>query len=660
MKTKILCFIVVLLLILSSCTQSIDDSSTTDGTSSSPNETSNSTITFTLSEDEIYDKILGSWVGQAAGVVWGATTEFQYQRAMIPDDKVPVIESLNLNDVSYQDDLYVELPFLDAMKEYGVNCSLKQLADKFRDSEFGLDHANKIGRQNLRDGIEAPMSGHYTNNFHCDDIDWQIEADFLGHLYPGMVSEAAERAFEIGHIMNYGDGVYGGVFVTAMHAAAFTADSYKDIIDAGIASIPEDTQFRLLIDDIVKWHSEGMTWQECWQKLDEKWDSTKRCLWYANGTANIDAKMNSGYILIGLLYGEGDFNKSMQISMQCGQDSDCNPSSVGAILGNFYGFENLPEVWKSKIDLTGFKFSFTEHTMKSAVDLNFELALELLESKGFENTDKNWEITTSEQIIPVEYEQWPSMPTAEIGYNVKDNVLILSVNAHDIAGIKSVEWDFGDGSSASSGNTMHMYDEVGDYTIKCTVTNNDDQNTEVTKEIKIEKIGSYTSPNRGQIRNVAEAGVPICSDLVPTGSGSKDLEVIRDGKKTGGNTDQFDTYVGYMSAHDEFVGYVFYEDFKISSVIFTEGMHFNNGGWFANGSLKLQAFKDGQWNDIDATVSPEYPNGNSMSSFGSNFTSYIFTFDEIECEGIRIFGTAGGDAGFISIIELEVTGVEAK
>ncbi|MDD2268826.1 MAG: ADP-ribosylglycohydrolase family protein [Eubacteriales bacterium] len=659
MKTKILCFIVVLLLILSSCTQTIDGSST-DGTSSSTNETSNSTITFTLSEDEIYDKILGSWVGQAAGVVWGATTEFQYQRAMIPDDKVPVIESLNLNDVSYQDDLYVELPFIDAMKEYGVNCSLKQLADKFRDSEFGLDHANKIGRQNLRNGIEAPMSGHYTNNFHSDDIDWQIEADFLGHLYPGMVSEAAERAFEIGHIMNYGDGVYGGVFVTAMHAAAFTADSYKDIIDAGIASIPEDTQFRLLINDIVKWHSEGMIWQECWQKLDEKWDPTKRCLWYANGTANIDAKMNSGYILIGLLYGEGDFNKSMQISMQCGQDSDCNPSSVGAILGNFYGFEKLPEVWKSKIDLTGFKFSFTEHTMKSAVDLNFELALELLESKGFNNTDGNWEITTSEEIVPVEYEQWPPMPTAEIGYNVKDNVLILSVNAHDITGIKSVECDFGDGSSTSSGNTMHMYDEVGDYTIKCIITNNDDQSTEVTQEIKIEKIGSYTSPNRGQVRNVAEAGVPICSDLVPTGSGSKDLEVIRDGKKTGGNTDQFDTYVGYMSAHDEFVGYVFYEDFKISSVIFTEGMHFNNGGWFANGSLKLQAFKGGQWIDIETTVSPEYPNGTNMSSFGSNFTSYTFTFDEIECEGIRIFGTAGGDAGFISIIELEVTGVEAK
>src|SRR5690606_4392604 len=121
------------------------------------------------------------------------------------------------------------IPFLEAMDEFGVNCTLKQLADKFRDSKFGLDHANKIGRENLLKGIEAPMSGHYENNIHADDIDWQIEADFLGHMYPGLINDAAERAFEIGHIMNYGDGVYGGVFVTAMHAAAFTAKTVDEI-----------------------------------------------------------------------------------------------------------------------------------------------------------------------------------------------------------------------------------------------------------------------------------------------------------------------------------------------------------------------------------------------------------------------------------------------
>ncbi|HBL84582.1 MAG: hypothetical protein A2Y17_05985 [Clostridiales bacterium GWF2_38_85] len=660
MKIKLLSILLLVTLVLVSCsgngtTSEADDSSATQSTASEAEKS-----TFAISEDDLYDKLLGSWVGQMAGVVWGAPIEFFYQGVTVPDDKVLDISSLNLNDAFGQDDIYVEIPFIDAMKKNGVDCSIKILADAFKDSEFGLDHANKIGRENLRKGIEAPLSGSYLYNLHCDDIDWQIESDFVGQLYPGMVFDAANRAFEIGHIMNYGDGVYGGVFVSAMHSAAFYAESVDEIIDAGIKSISEGTLFRQMMNDVMELYNNGKTWQECWQSIEDEWGDTDRCIWYGAGAANIDAKMNSAYILIGLLYGEGDFNNSMKIAMQCGQDNDCNPSSVGAILGNFYGYKALPSEWKTNIDMTGTKFSYTEYTLKNAVDTNLDLLLQVLEVKGFTKTDDVWTIENDSEITAVEFEQWPDMPSVEASVSLEDNILQISLLTYDVNGIKSIVWDMGDGNVYNENTSMHIYSETGTYTVTCTVTNNNDNNYVFTDAVTVEKIKKSNDENKGIVRNIAESGIPVCSDMIPTGSGSKDLNIIRDGVKTGANTEQFDTYVGYMGTHDDYVGYFFYDTFKVSSVVYTEGMHFDNGGWFADGSMKLQAFVDSSWIDVDATISPEYPNGNDISAFGGYFTTYTLTFDEIECKGIRIFGTAGGEAGFIGVAELEVTGVEVE
>ena len=66
-----------------------------------------------------------------------------------------------------------------------------------------------------------PLSGSPEYNLHADDIDFQIEADYIGFMCPGMPRTASEIADKIGRIMNYGDGVYGGIFVAALYSEAF-------------------------------------------------------------------------------------------------------------------------------------------------------------------------------------------------------------------------------------------------------------------------------------------------------------------------------------------------------------------------------------------------------------------------------------------------------
>ena len=66
-----------------------------------------------------------------------------------------------------------------------------------------------------------------------------------------------------------------------------------------------------------------------------------------------------------------------------------------------------------------------------------------------------------------------------------------------------------------------------------------------------------------------------------------------------------------------------------------------------------------EWKDIEAEVSPEYPNGTAQSHFGLSFETYTFNIEKTDCMGVRLIGMAGGSAHFISIAELEVFGVEA-
>jgi hypothetical protein len=395
----------------------------------------------------------------------------------MPESAVPRWSPRMINDGFEQDDIYVEIPFLDAMKDHGVNCSWEILGDYFRDTDFELWHANLAGRNNLRGGISAPDSGHYSHNVHGDDIDWQIESDFVGQMCPGQVNTAIEMAWRCGHVMNFGDGVYGGVFVAAMHAQAYTASSVSEIIQAGRQTVPPGSKYRQVIQDVIAWKDQGNTWEKTWQLLQDKWGNDKRCPFWNRTRFNIEAKLNGAYVLIGLLYGNGDFEQSMRISMRCGQDSDCNPSSVGGILGNYLGFSNIPDKWKSDLDDAGRKFSYTDYTFNDAVDVNLELARQALQMSGGWISENTWHIPDQGPIRPPILEQWPGEPNDRPVLNAsagtpQGRTVKFSASASDDDGIKAYQWYFGDLSYADDAEVSHTYHQDGTYDAICHVADN--------------------------------------------------------------------------------------------------------------------------------------------------------------------------------------------
>jgi len=337
-----------------------------------------------ISVEEYRDKMAGGWIGQMIGVGWGAPTEFKFKGVIIPEDRVPKWKPEMVNQYR-QDDLYVEMTFLRTMEQYGFDVSIRQAGIDFANSGYRLWHANRCGRDNLRKGIAPPDSGHPKFNDHADDIDYQIEADYSGLIAPGMPNVAIKLGEKFGRIMNYGDGLYGGQFVGGMYAAAFFESNPKNVIEAGLACIPAGSQYAEAIRDVLSWYAEEPDdWQAVWQKIDRKYQRNKayrRFSCQGPGPFNIDAKINSAYIVMWLLYGEGDIEKTTVIAMRCGQDSDCNPSSAAGVLCTTIGMRNLPAKYTSALQRS-IKFSHTSYDFDTLLAVCEKLARQAVLQQG--------------------------------------------------------------------------------------------------------------------------------------------------------------------------------------------------------------------------------------------------------------------------------------
>jgi hypothetical protein len=203
---------------------------------------------ISISKEELKDKIRGGWAGQTIGVTFGGPTEFRFKGTMIQDYQPMVwhdhyIKEMYALDPGLYDDVYLDLTFVNILEKVGLNAPADSFAVEFANEDYKLWHANQAARYNILNGIMPPASGHWKNNPHADDIDFQIEADFAGMMAPGMTNTASEFCDRIGHIMNYGDGWYGGVFMSAMYTLAYTSDDLDFVVNAALKTIPEQSMF---------------------------------------------------------------------------------------------------------------------------------------------------------------------------------------------------------------------------------------------------------------------------------------------------------------------------------------------------------------------------------------------------------------------------------
>lgn len=365
----------------------------------------------TLSKEALMDKIKGGWAGQTIGVTFGGPTEFHFQGSFIPDQQPIVwhdgyLKMMMENHPALYDDIYMDLTFVEVLERVGLAAPADSFALAFAHAEYPLWHANQAARYNLLNGLRPPESGHWLNNPHADDIDFQIEADFAGLMSPGMPNAAAAICDKVGHIMNYGDGWYGGVYVSAMYTLAFISDDVNYIVKEALRAIPEQSDFRQCISDVIAWHAQfPEDWKQTWFEIQKKWAFEVGCPDGVFAAYNIDAKINAAYIVLGLLYGQGDYTRTLEISTRAGQDSDCNPSNAAGILGTMLGYDRIPGYWKMGLsEIEGIQFRYTNISLNDAYRMSYKHALDMIAAQGGQIAD-NYVILPLDSPKPVHYER---------------------------------------------------------------------------------------------------------------------------------------------------------------------------------------------------------------------------------------------------------------
>jgi hypothetical protein len=335
---------------------------------------------------EVYrDKLEGAWIGQMVGVAYGAPYEFRSPGA-IDEGDIRTWRPEYVDNALQQDDLYVELTWLACLEDHGLDATAEQAAAAFAATEFPLWHANAAGRENIRRGVGPPASGAPPHNPHYRDIDFQIEADALGILCPGLPDEALRLGHVFGQLMNAEDGLYGGLFVQGMYSAAYFEGEPLRVVEAGLACIPAESRYARCIRDVIAgWRERPADWRATWRKIETLYNAGDDC---TPGPLSIDAALNGAYVALALLYGGDNFWQVCEIATRCGQDSDCNPSSAAGVWGCMHGRSGLPAEAIAGVErIEGEKFLHTRYSLRELLLVCRILTEDVVRRAGGEVTE---------------------------------------------------------------------------------------------------------------------------------------------------------------------------------------------------------------------------------------------------------------------------------
>lgn len=289
-----------------------------------------------LNFDTYKDKVRACWVGKNIGGTIGAPYENVRDLLDIRGFSTPP------GVVLPNDDLDLQLVWLFAMERLGINA-----LDASTFGELWLSYITPywneygIGKANLRRGLIPPLSGDYENNWRHSNGAW-IRTEIFACTMPGLPDMAAKYSIEDAKVDHgVGEGTFAAAFVAAMQSAAFVVSDLRRCIDIGLAAIPVNCRTATSVRYAMDSYDNGKPWQE-----------TRNAILKMNcdiGNGWFEAPSNVAYAVIGLLYGEGDFKKSMLTAVNCADDADCTAATVGATLGILGGMEAIPQDWMQYI-----------------------------------------------------------------------------------------------------------------------------------------------------------------------------------------------------------------------------------------------------------------------------------------------------------------------
>ncbi|MHC4266056.1 MAG: ADP-ribosylglycohydrolase family protein [Planctomycetota bacterium] len=317
-----------------------------------------------ISREELLDKVSAFWIGQLVGNYMGLPFENNYEEEPVPilvdryytfqDD-----EELELNRNDWRgyihifmgavegafgdDDTDIEFTTLHAVEKYGLDITYPEITEVWKKHiNRRIWVANATARGLMNEGLIAPDTGRKENNKNWFQIDPQLVNEIWSAFYPGMTVQAAERAQWGARITNDDWGTHPTVAYGVMISAAFFEKDVEKLVDMAIEAVPNEGPFAEGMRDVVKWHKQNEDWRDTRKMIHEKYYRYKKGEYEA--PVSIVSSLNNGLCgIMAILYGEGDFMKTVGIAVSAGYDCDNQAATCAGLIGVLHGMQGIPD-----------------------------------------------------------------------------------------------------------------------------------------------------------------------------------------------------------------------------------------------------------------------------------------------------------------------------
>jgi ADP-ribosylglycohydrolase len=316
-----------------------------------------------ISEKELHDKISAFWLGQLVGNFFGLPFENNYVDEPVPFlvDRVYTFKddtAININRDDWRgfipifmdavegafadDDTDIEFVTLHAVEKYGLDITYPEITEIWKKHiNRRIWVANRTARSLMSKGLVAPETGRKENNRNWFQIDPQLVNEIWSAFYPGMTEKAAERALWGARITNDDWGTHPTIAYGVMISAAFFEKDVEKLVQMAIEAIPDEGPFAEGMRDVVKWHKENEDWRDTRKMIHDKYFKYKKDSYEA--PVSVVSSLNNGLCgIMAILYGEGDFMKTVGIAVSAGYDCDNQAATCAGLIGVLQGTKCLP------------------------------------------------------------------------------------------------------------------------------------------------------------------------------------------------------------------------------------------------------------------------------------------------------------------------------
>lgn len=320
-----------------------------------------------ISHYDLMDKLSGFWIGQLLGNYMGFPFENLYVDEPVPilvdrvytanydgdpalkinsKDRrghIPILASA-LRGAFSDDDTDIEFVTLHAVEKYGLDITYPEITEMWKThiNDY-IWVANREARNLMDRGLIAPDTGRKENNKHWFQIDPQLVNEIWSAFYPGMTKQAAERALWGARITNDDWGTHPTIAYGAMISAAFFEEDVQRLVQIGIDAVPDEGPFAEGIRDVVRWHARDGDWRATRKKIHDKYYAYKRGS-YEAPVSVVSSLVNGLTGILAVLYGEGDYMKTVGIATSAGYDCDNQAATAGGLMGVLNGFSGIGPV----------------------------------------------------------------------------------------------------------------------------------------------------------------------------------------------------------------------------------------------------------------------------------------------------------------------------